>query len=168
MTTVQTPLPQAKQLASHALLQQTPSRQKPLAHSCPDRQLTPSIFKHSPRASHMRVSAQVRGSTTPVTGAHVPVAQLRQGASQRASQQSPPTQKPEAHSPAAPQRWPFPFRQPPRPSQAVAPPQLRVPSRSGCPTPTGAQVPPAPVQASHRPQVALQQRPSRQAPETHW
>ncbi len=165
---MQTPLPQAKQLASQALLQQTPSRQKPLAHSCPDRQATPFTFRHSPRASHIRVSAQVRGSTTPVMGVQVPVAQLRQGLSQRASQQSPPTQNPEAHSPPAPQRWPFPLRQPPRPSHAMAPLQLRVPSRSGAPAATGAQVPPAPVHASHSPQEALQQRPSRQAPEAHW
>ena len=148
MTTTHTPSrPQRRHAPSQALPQQTPSAQKPLAHSCPEAHVRPSALRHSPRASHIRPSVQLRGSTASTIAVQVPPPHRRQGPPQALSQQTPSTQNPLAQAPPSSQRCPRAARQPPRPSQAL-PPLQPPPGRSSI----------APAGSGSQPPVAVAQR----------
>jgi hypothetical protein len=68
---------QTSQAPSHAVLQQNPSAQNPVAHSLPTVQTSPTVFLHSPFASHEPAQAS---SSADTTGAQAPLApHLRQG-----------------------------------------------------------------------------------------
>jgi hypothetical protein len=99
---------QLEQTPVQADSQQTPSAQKPVAHSSGAAQGCPGFFAHTPAPSQVIAPAQESGSSAPETFAHTPVwaEQAWQLPLQAASQQTPSAQKPEAHSPPAAQPWP--------------------------------------------------------------
>lgn len=107
-----------------------------------DAQTVPaSYFRQPPAPSHLPSAPQdaapwslhtpAGSDTPPETGVQMPIAegkpQLRQLPVQALSQQTPPAQKPLAHSPAAPHDWPLGFG-----------PQL--PLRQACPVTQSASV----------------------------
>lgn len=63
---------QNSQAPLHALLQQTPSAQKPLKHCEPNVQVCPGLFLQAPVASQLLALLQVSGSSALVTATHAP------------------------------------------------------------------------------------------------
>jgi hypothetical protein len=130
-TTVQLPaglagLAQLSHAPLHAESQQTPSAQKPVAHSPEAAQGKPTASRHAEAALQILSPEQVSVSTASATGRQVPgvTEQERQGASQADSQQTPSAQKPAAHSPGAAQGCPSAGRQAPWALQAELPEQV--------------------------------------------
>lgn len=118
---VQVPLWHAKQLSLHALLQQAPSTQNPLAHSAPLLQLWPLTLVHWPPLSHIWVPLQPLGSTALVIDLQVPSPQFWQAPSQLLLQQMPLTQWVVAQSLFRLQTCPELRPQVPRPSHEYFP-----------------------------------------------
>ena len=58
--------------AVHAALQQRPSAQNPDAHSPPPPHASPCLTRHTPAALHIRVPAQLPGSSALVSTAQRP------------------------------------------------------------------------------------------------
>jgi len=176
----------AKQPAVQALLQQTPSAQKPLAHSSPRAHRLPRIFfPHEPLrqtagASHSPLPAQVsaqrcfsasqrKGAQSRVGGVSQPPAPHTPSGVQRlaAGSQPPGLQTvPVGYfwQAPAPSQWPL-------VPQAAGPWSAQPPPRSAVPAGTGVHCPGVPGKAHERQlpvQAVSQQTPSAQKPDWHW
>ncbi len=129
----------ALQAPPQALSQHTPSTHAPVTHAAGAAQASPVTFLQAPAPSHAFEPEHAGLSSAPFSPMFVqlPTAPWRlhavHGPSQRASQQLPSAQKPEAQSPAVAQCWPWPHREhaPPQ-STSVSlpslPPLLHVPA----------------------------------------
>jgi hypothetical protein len=98
VTEEQVPVAQVWQLALHAVLQQCPSTQAPVAQSVPAVHTCPVFFRQAPVVLQVVVPVQVSASSAPATVAQVPVAQVWQVPAQVALQQCPSTHMPDVHS----------------------------------------------------------------------
>jgi hypothetical protein len=74
VTARQAPVAQERQAAVQAALQQTPSLQKPVAHSVPAVHACPVFFLHAPAALHVLVPVHSGSSSSETTAVQVPVA----------------------------------------------------------------------------------------------
>jgi hypothetical protein len=157
------------QAVSHFALQQTPSRQKPVAHSVGAPQVCPATFLQTPAASQLLDPEHVPGSTPLFTFEHAPgvIEQLSQVPVHGLSQHTWSTQMPVKHS--APDAQPAPLFSSHKPCASHA----RSPEHVGASSAfkTLEQVPTfvATAQLWHVPlQSLLQQTPSTQKPLLHW
>jgi len=106
-------------------VQQTLSRQLPVAQSVPAPQLCPGFFLHAPVASQVLLPVQVSASSALVTATHVPPAPVQAWqVPQDWVQQWLSVQLPDAQSPATEQVWPVLFLHAPEASQVFVPEQV--------------------------------------------
>ena len=171
LTATQVPGPedsaQASQAPAQAVLQQTPSAQKPLTHWLAAVHACPAFSLQAPVASHDFVLVQLFASSALVTATQMPPPPVHawQVPHEAVPQQAPSTHAPLAQSAAAVQVCPLAFLQAPVASQDCAP--LQVSSIAAF---TGLQVPASPVRLQARQavvQALLQQTPSAQKPLVH-
>lgn len=102
--------PQYSHAAVQALLQQTPSAQKPVRQSAGALQDCPCFFLQTAFASQLRTPLQLSGSSAFFTSTQVPLAPVQARHSpQDDPQHIPSVQDPLMHSPAPPQALPLPF-----------------------------------------------------------